>query len=140
MRFSSIRNRFLRWFLRCAWIGLIIGTLYGIVFASLSASPKALLLIPLDFGFSLVLACIFWPVASRLRIYPQSRFVRIVEGTLHGAIIGAIMLMPFSEGWVWAAYQAVTGAIIGGLLGTVFATLFRWRPPCATAADSTQRA
>src|SRR5207237_1366856 len=87
MRFSSIRNGFLRWFLRCALIGLIIGTLYGIAFASLSASPKAFLLIPLDVGFSLVLACIFWPVASRVRIYPQSRFVRIVEGTLHGAMI-----------------------------------------------------
>src|ERR1041384_1998448 len=91
--FPSIQNRFLRWVLRCAGIGLLIGMLYGVVFSALSASPKAFLLIPLQVGFSLVLACIFWPAASRVRIHPQSRFIRIVEGTVHGAIIGAIMLM-----------------------------------------------
>jgi hypothetical protein len=126
--------------LRCAGIGLLIGTLYGVVFSSLSASPKALLFIPLDVGFSIVLGCIFWPIASRVRIQAQSRFVRIVEGTVHGAIIGALMLMPFSEGWAFAAAQAIVGAIIGGILGTVLATIFRWKTPAPMIANTTQRA
>ncbi len=138
--FPSIRNRFLRWLLRCAGIGLLIGTLYGVVFSSLSASPKAFLFIPLDVGFALILGCIFWPIASHVRIYPQSRFVRIVEGTVHGAIIGALMLMPFSEGLAWAVYQSVTGAIIGGILGTVFSALVRWRTPRPGPAGATERA
>ena len=138
--FPSVRNRFLRWLLRCAGIGLFIGTLYGVVFSSLSASAKPFLLIPLDVGFSLLLACVFWPIASRVRVHRQSRLVRIVEGTVHGAIIGALMLMPFSEGWAFAAYQAVTGAVIGGILGTVFATLFRWRTSRPPAVGSTERA
>ena len=138
--FPSIQNRFLRWLLRCAGIGVLIGTLYGVVFFSLSASRKAFLFIPLDVGFSIVLGCLFWPIASRVRIHPQSRFVRIVEGAVHGAIIGALMLIPFSERWAFVAAQAIFGAAIGGILGTVFATILRWKTPAPTIPNTTQRA
>jgi uncharacterized membrane protein YccC len=132
-------NRFVKWSTRCASIELIIGTLVGVVFGLLATSAKPFPLIPLDVVFALLLGCVFWPVASRVRIHPQSRFVRIIEGTLHGAIIGAIMLMPFSEGFGWATVQAIEGALLGGFLGTIFAAVMRWKTP-TTSVETTARA
>ena len=128
--FSSIRNRFLKWLLRCAAMGLLIGTLYGIVFL-LFAVPKALLIIPLVVGLSVPLACISWPAASLAQKYPKSRLARILEGAVHGVVVGALMLMPFSNPWQMTVYQALGGGILGGVLGTVFATALRWKTPRA---------
>jgi prepilin signal peptidase PulO-like enzyme (type II secretory pathway) len=72
--------------------------------------------------------------------HPKSRLIRIVEGTLYGAVIGATILMPFAEGWAMAAVQAIQGAFVGALLGTLTAVVFRWKTPSATTAGPAARA
>jgi prepilin signal peptidase PulO-like enzyme (type II secretory pathway) len=133
-------NRFVKWLVRCGSIGLSIGTLFGLIFVLLSTSVRALMLIPMDTGFALLLGCLSWPLASRIMAHPKSRLIRIVEGTLYGAVIGATILMPFAEGWAMAAVQAIQGAFVGALLGTLIAGVFRWKTPSATTAGPAARA
>jgi prepilin signal peptidase PulO-like enzyme (type II secretory pathway) len=125
-------NRFVKWLVRCGSIGLSIGTLFALFFVFLNTSIGALIIIPIDAGFALLLGCLSWPLASRIMVHPKSRLIRIAEGTLYGAVIGATILMPFAEGWAMAAIQAIEGALMGALLGTVIAGVFRWRTPSAT--------
>jgi uncharacterized membrane protein YraQ (UPF0718 family) len=133
-------NRFAKWLIRCGSVGFIIGTLFGFVFVLLSTSIRPLMLIPLDTGFALVLGCLSWPLASRIMFHPKSRLIRIVEGALYGAVIGATILMPFAEGWVMAIVQAIQGAFVGALLGALISGVFRWKTPSATAAAPAPRA
>ena len=133
-------NRFVKWLVRCGSVGLIIGTLFSFVFVLLSTSLWPLMLIPMETGFALLLGCLSWPLASRIMVHPKSRLIRIVEGTLYGAVIGATILMPFAEGWAMAAVQATQGAFVGALLGTLTAGVFRWKTPSVTTAGPAPRA
>jgi len=126
--------RFASWLKRFAFMGLIIGTVVGLAFTIVTTSLTPFTLIPLNVGFSLVLACISWPLAARITASHESRLIRIMEAALYGGITGAIVLMPFSEGWAMAVFQAIQGAFVGALLGAVIGVIFRWRSSSATSS------
>jgi hypothetical protein len=121
---------------RCGLIGLSIGTLFALIFVFLCTSVGALIIIPIDTGFALLLGCLSWPLASRIPGHRKSRLIRIAEGALYGAVIGSTILMPLAEGWAMAAFQAIQGGLLGALLGTVIAGVFRWKTPSATTPGS----
>ena len=117
--------------MRGGFIGLVIGTLTGVIFAILTSSLRPLLLIPIDIGFGLLLGSIVGLVIRLLNAGRERQVNKIITGAIYGMMIGAIILMPFSEGFFMAAYVTVEGAIIGGLVGTVVGALLRGRQPSA---------
>jgi hypothetical protein len=45
--------------------------------------------------------------------------------TLFAAIAGAVLFFPFSEGLAMALYLVLEGAVAGGLIGALLATILR---------------
>ena len=62
----------------------------------------------------------------KLKELPNRSPLRMISTfALLGAMAGALILFPFSEGWAMALYLAFEGAIAGGIIGILLGLLVR---------------
>jgi hypothetical protein len=121
-------TNFMRWPVRGALAGLIIGATTGVGLAIFTASLSPLWLIAFDSAsgaiFGLIAGLIAWLLNTLIGVNLKRKIHRVISGGINGAMIGAIILMQiqFGDGWPMAVFLAVEGAIAGGILGLLIGT------------------
>jgi|SRR4030088_2429773 hypothetical protein len=71
----------------------------------------------------LVIGLLFGSVRKLRQVGTGSRLRRILVFGFLGAIAGALLLFPFSQGLAMALYLAIEGAVAGGLMGLLLGLL-----------------